>query len=128
MDFIVLNDFLKLLRLLWFFLNCNILSNFFFHQREIYKLMFIFVPAKFLQLVVSDSAIPLPVAHRFLLSLGFSERGCWSGLLYLPPGNLPAQGMGPSFPVAAALQADSTTEPPGKPQGLSSLCLNSNKI
>ena len=69
--------------------------------------MFIFVPAKFLQLVVSDSAIPLPVAHRFLLSMGFSERGCWSGLPYPPPGNLPAQRMGPTFRVAPVLQTDS---------------------
>ena len=93
------------------FLICNILGRFFFffslHQREIYKLMFIFVPAKLLQPVVSDTLIPLTVAHQSLLSMGFSKQGYWSGLPYPPPGNLPAQGMEPAFPVAPVLQVDS---------------------
>ena len=43
----------------------------------------------------------------------FSRQGCWSGLPYPSPGDLPDPGIEPGSP---ALQADSLlSEPPGKP-------------
>ena len=39
--------------------------------------------------------------------MGFSRQKYWSGLPWLPPGDLPNTGMGPASPVAPALQADS---------------------
>ena len=52
------------------------------------------------------------IAHQTPLSLGFSRQEYWSGLLFLPPGNLPNPGITPGSP---ALQADSLpSEPPGK--------------
>ena len=42
----------------------------------------------------------------------------WSGLPFLPPGDLSDPGMEPTPPVSLALQVDSLpTEPPGKPTG-----------
>ena len=41
------------------------------------------------------------------LSMGFARQGCWSGLPYPPPGNLPNPGIEPASPVSPALQADS---------------------
>ena len=37
----------------------------------------------------------------------FSRQEYWSGLPYLPTGNLPDAGIKPASPAAAALQADS---------------------
>ena len=46
------------------------------------------------------------------LSMGFSRQEYWSGLPFLPPGDLPHPGIEPGSP---ALQADCLpTEPPGK--------------
>ena len=48
------------------------------------------------------------------LFMGFPRQEYWSGLSFLPPGDLPNPGTEPRF---SALQADSLlTEPPGKPQ------------
>ena len=56
------------------------------------------------------------VAHQAPLSMGFPRKEYWSGLLCLPPGDLPNPGAEPTSPVSPALQADSLpTEPPGKP-------------
>ena len=33
------------------------------------------------------------VAHKALLSMGFSRQECWSGLLCLPPGIFPTEGL-----------------------------------
>ena len=47
------------------------------------------------------------------LSIRFSRQGCWSGLPFLPPGDLPDPGIeAVSPPLAGELF---TTEPPGKP-------------
>ena len=57
---------------------------------------------------------PWTVAHQAPLSMGFSRQEYWSGLLCLPPGDLPNPGIEPRSP---ALQADSLpSEPPGKPK------------
>ena len=65
--------------------------------------------------VMSDSANSWTIAHQFPLSLGFPRQEYWSGLPFLPPGDVPDLGIEPTFP---AWQADSfPVEPPGKPQG-----------
>ena len=46
------------------------------------------------------------VAHQDPLSLGFSRQEDWSGLPWLPPGDLPDLGIEPVSHVAPALQAD----------------------
>ena len=57
---------------------------------------------------------PLTIDCQAPLSMEFSSQEYWSGLLFLPPGDLPDPGMGP---WSAALQADSLpSEPPGKPE------------
>ena len=57
---------------------------------------------------------PWTVAHQALPSMGFSRQEYWSGLPFLPLGDLPDPGIEPWSP---ALQADAlTSEPPGKPQ------------
>ena len=43
--------------------------------------------------VMSESAAPWTVAHQAPLSLGFSRQEYWSGLLFLPPGDLPDPGL-----------------------------------
>ena len=47
---------------------------------------------------------PWTVARQAPLSMGFSRQGCWSGLQYPPPGDLPNPGIEPGSPV---FQADS---------------------
>ena len=63
--------------------------------------------------VMSDSLWPhelLPA--RLLCPCGFSQKEYWSGLLCLPPGDLPDPGIKPRSPT---LQADSLPSvPPGK--------------
>ena len=46
------------------------------------------------------------VAHQAPLSMEFSRQENWSGLPFLPPGDLPYSGAEPTF-VSLALQADS---------------------
>ena len=58
-------------------------------------------------------ATPWTVAYQAPPSMGFSRRGCWSGLPFPSPGDLPDPGIKPGSP---ALQADSLpTELSGKP-------------
>ena len=53
------------------------------------------------------------VAHQTPLSIGFFRQECWSGLPFLPPGNLPDPG---TKPVSRALAGRFfITDPPGKP-------------
>ena len=53
------------------------------------------------------------VAYQASLSMGFSRREYWSGLLFPSPGDLPDPGIKPRSP---ALQTDALpSEPPGKP-------------
>ena len=55
---------------------------------------------------------PWTVARQAPLSMGLSRQEYWSGLLFLPPGDLPNPGMEPLSP---ALQVDSLpAEPLGK--------------
>ena len=61
-------------------------------------------------------ATPWTVACKVPLSMGFSRQEYWSGLLFLPPRDLPDTGTEPAPPVFPAL-ADGffTTELLGKP-------------
>ena len=43
------------------------------------------------------------VAHQAPLSMGFSRQEYWSGLPYLPPGDLPDPGIEPTFLESPAL-------------------------
>ena len=56
-------------------------------------------------------ASPWNVAHQAPLSMGFSRQKYWSGLPFPPSGDFPYPGI---KPTSLALQAESTTEPPGK--------------
>ena len=61
---------------------------------------------------------PWPAACQAPLSMEFSSQEYWSGVPCPPPGNLPNPGTEPRSP---ALRVDSlSSEPPGKPQILSS--------
>ena len=58
-------------------------------------------------------ATPWTTAHQAPLSVSFSRQGCWSGLPFPSPGDLPNPGIEPGSP---ALQADSLpTNIQGKP-------------
>ena len=50
------------------------------------------------------SATPWTAAHQAPLSMRFSRQGCWSGVPFPSPGDLPHPGIKARFP---ALQADS---------------------
>ena len=63
-------------------------------------------------------ATPWTVAHQAPLSMEFSRQEYWSGLPFPIPRDLQDPGIGPRFP---ALQADSLSEPQGKP-GERDLC------
>ena len=72
------------------------------------------------------SVTPQTVIHQALLSLGFSRQEYWSGLPFLPPGDLPDPGIEPAFPVSSALAEESpggffSAEPSGKPFRLQSV-------
>ena len=63
--------------------------------------------------VVSNSFETLrTVACQTSVSMGFPGQGYWSGLPFLPPGDLPDLGMGPSSPALAGRFF--TSEPSGK--------------
>ena len=65
--------------------------------------------------VVSDSATPRTAALQAPPSQGCSRQGCWSGLPFPSPGDLPNPGIEPRSPT---LQADALpSEPPGKAYG-----------
>ena len=46
-------------------------------------------------------ATPRTVAHQAPLSMGFPREEYWSGLPFLPPGNLPDPGIEPGSPAEA---------------------------
>ena len=50
---------------------------------------------------------PTDLAYQAPLSMGFPRQEYWSGLPFLPPGDLPDPGIEPMFPVAPALKVDS---------------------
>ena len=50
------------------------------------------------------------VARRAPLSMGFSKQEYWSGLPFLPPGDLPDPWIEPESTVSPALQADSVSK------------------
>ena len=58
------------------------------------------------------------VAHQAPLSMGFPRQEYWSGLPFLPPGDLPDPGIEPESSVSPALVGFFTTEPLGKPSNL----------
>ena len=67
---------------------------------------------------MSDSLQPhgLYVARQVPLSMGFSRQEYWSGLPFLPPGDLPDPGMEPMSPKSPKLvRRFFTTATPGKP-------------
>ena len=59
------------------------------------------------------------VTSQAALSMGFFRQEYWSGLPFLPPGDLLDPGIEPAFPALA-------TEPPGKPIGTK--CVSRNAI
>ena len=59
--------------------------------------------------VVSDSVTLWTVAYQAPLSMGFFRQEYWSGLPFLPPGDLPDPGIEP-LPLALA-SCSFTTEP-----------------
>ena len=61
---------------------------------------------------------PRTRAYQPPLSMGFSRPEYWSGLPFLPPGDLSNPGIEPASPTSPALAGSSfTTEPPRKPPG-----------
>ena len=57
---------------------------------------------------------PWTVAHQAPLSMGFSRQEYWSGLPFLPPGDLPNPGMEPESSASPALAGEFfTIESPG---------------
>ena len=58
---------------------------------------------------------PWAVAHQAPLSKGFPRQEYWSGLLFIPPGDLPDSGLEPASPLS--VDGLFTTEPPAKPCG-----------
>ena len=52
---------------------------------------------------MSDAAIPGTVDCQAPLSMGLSWQEYWSGLLFLPPGNLPDVGIEQESPVSPGL-------------------------
>ena len=52
---------------------------------------------------VQHFVIPWTVAHQVPLSVGFSWQQYWSGLPFLPPGDLPHSGIEPMFVISPAL-------------------------
>ena len=63
--------------------------------------------------IVSDSVTSWTVARQAPLSMGFPRRECWSGLLFLFPGDLPNPGIESKSP--ALVGRFFITEPRGKP-------------
>ena len=61
-------------------------------------------------------ATPWAPVHQAPLSMEFSKREYWSGLLFPPPGDLPDSGTKPRSPGSPALAGGFfTLEPSGKP-------------
>ena len=68
-------------------------------------------------LLVTKFVTVWTVAHQAPLSMGFSRQEYWSGLPFLPSGDLPHPGIEPESPALASRFF--TTEPPGKPSRIS---------
>ena len=69
-------------------------------------------------------ATPWTVAYQAPLSMGFSRQESWSGLPYLPPGNLPDPGIKPMSVVSPALAGGFfTLAPPGKLYNAPCVCM-----
>ena len=51
-------------------------------------------------------ATPWTAAHQAPLSIGFPRQESWSGLSFLPPGDLSNPGIQPMVPMSPALQGD----------------------
>ena len=58
-------------------------------------------------LVMSNSVMLWNVAYQASLSMRFSRQEYWSGLPFLPPGDLPNPGIKLTSPASPALQVDS---------------------
>ena len=58
---------------------------------------------------------PGTAACQAPLSMGLSRQDYWSGLPFLPPGDLPDPGIEPTSPESPALQADSLPRAPPLP-------------
>ena len=63
---------------------------------------------------------PWTVTHQAPLSMGSSRQEYWSGLLCLPPGDLPNPGIEAVSPVVPTLQTDSLPLSTG--EALNNLC------
>ena len=63
---------------------------------------------------------PRTVACQAPLSIEFFRQECWSGLPFLPPGNLSDSGVEPASPVSSCIGRQSLYlyEPPGKHEQL----------
>ena len=62
------------------------------------------------------SVTPWAVAHQSPLSMRFPRQEYWSGLSFLPPGDLPDPGIKPASPASPALAGEFfITAPAGKP-------------
>ena len=61
-------------------------------------------------------ATPWTVAHQVPLFMEFSRQEYWSGLLFIPPGDLSNPGIEPTSVSSAWTSRFLTTEPPGKPK------------
>ena len=83
------------------------------------------IERKWSRSVVSDSLWPHGiVARQAPLSMGFSRQEYWSGLPFLPPGDIPEPGTETGSLAPAALAGKFfTTAPPGKPVATSSVAL-----
>ena len=69
------------------------------------------------QLLSCVFATPWAVAHLAPLSMGFPRQEYWSGVPFLPPGDLPDSGIKPMSPASPALSGgveSFTAAPPGK--------------
>ena len=65
---------------------------------------------------------PMDYGPQPPLCMEFPRQEFWSGLPFPPPRDLPNPRIEPASPEAHALQVDFSTEPPGKPNTLFSLC------
>ena len=60
--------------------------------------------------------------------MGLFRQEYWSGLPFLPPGDLPDPGIEPTSPASPAFQADSlSTEPSGKTRTHNPMCIRRNE-
>ena len=72
-------------------------------------------------------ATPWTVAHQAPLSMGFSRQEYWSGLPYLPPGDLPDTGIEPAPLMSPALAVEFFTTSATWEAPLSEVTLNNKR-